>query len=62
MSNLYCKTKAGKFFKVWSNNVDEKTMHVYPHNEQFDAESTVTDIVQYSEIEKVDTRLSALEC
>lgn len=37
-------------------------MHVYPHNEQFDAESTVTDIVQYSEIEKVDTRLSALEC
>ena len=61
MSNLYCKTKSGKVFKVWTDNTDEETMNVYPTDEQFDAESTNTKIVKYSEIEKVDSNLAILQ-
>ncbi|MFS1428525.1 hypothetical protein LMH73_015590 [Vibrio splendidus] len=50
MSSLYCKTKTGKVYQIWSDNTDEQTMHVYPHDEQFDAESTVTTIINYSDI------------
>ena len=61
MSNLYCKTKSGKIFKVWSDNVDEKTMNVFPYDEQFDAESTNTDIIPYADIDTANSDLSALE-
>jgi hypothetical protein len=60
MSNLYCKTKLGKIFKVWSDNTEEKTMHVHPSDEHFDAESTNCHIIKYSEIDKVDSNLAVL--
>jgi hypothetical protein len=60
MSTLYCKTKSGKIFKVWSDNVDEETMHVYSVDEHFDVESTETQIFKYSEIDKVDSNLAVL--
>jgi hypothetical protein len=60
MSHLYCKNKAGKIFKVWSDNTEEETMNVYPVEEHFDAESTNTLLFKYSEIEKVDTNLALL--
>lgn len=57
ISNLYCKTKSGQIFKVWSDNTLEETMNVYPIDEQFDAESTNTQLIQYSNIESVMNNL-----
>jgi hypothetical protein len=61
MSNLYCKTKSGKTFKIWSDNTKEETMDVYPVDEQFDAESTNTQLIKYCEIDQVDGNLSVLK-
>lgn len=57
----YCKTKKGDIFKIWSDNTEEETMHVYPADENFDAESTITNVIAYSDIECVDSNLSILE-
>ena len=55
MCNMYCKTKTGEIFKVWSDNTLDETMDVYPINEMFD-----TELIQYSDIEKVDSNLAVL--
>lgn len=47
----YCKTKAGKVYKIWSDNVEERTLNVYPEDEHFDAESTNTTVFRYDEVE-----------
>lgn len=50
---MYCKTKSGKIFKIWSDNPDEKTMNVYPATENFDPEVTCTDEIPYSDVVKI---------
>ena len=60
MCNMYCKTKTGEIFKVWSDNTLDETMDVYPINEMFDTELTNTQLIQYSDIEKVDSNLAVL--
>lgn len=44
--------KNGKKVRLWSDNVDEETMHVYDADEEFDAESTICDIVKYAEVKE----------
>jgi hypothetical protein len=60
MSNLYCKTKNGEVFKVWSDNPSEQTMNVYPVEDIFDAESTNTTAIDYHDIACVDSNFPLL--
>lgn len=61
LNDTYCKTKDGKIHKIWSNNIEEKTMHVYRHDEHFDAESTVTNVIRYDDIERTSDNLESLQ-
>ena len=49
----FCKLKSGEVVGIWSDNFDdnEKTMHVFPMDQDFDAEWDICDIVKYDEIE-----------
>lgn len=57
----YCKTKSGNIFKIWSDNEDEETMHVYPADEQYYADSTNCEIIPYSEISATDSNIFVLD-
>ena len=50
--NLYCKTKSGQIFNVWSDNCTG-TFEVYPLNEAASVENTIT--IRHEDIENLDT-------
>lgn len=58
--SLYCITKKGETFKVFSDNTEEETYDVYPVDEKFSAQSTVLETLKYSEVFNTDTNLSLL--
>ena len=59
--SLYCKTKSGQIFNVWSDNCSEGTFDCYPLNEVFCAESTNLTTIRHEDIENLDTNLSILQ-
>lgn len=49
-NTIHVRTKSGSIFKVWSDNVDEQDLNVYPADENFDAEATTTTLIKYNEV------------
>lgn len=63
--HTYCRLKNGKIMIVYSDNVDEKTMHLFELDEldelgNYDAEFLTTEEYCYSEIEQVSRDLDFL--
>lgn len=63
--HTYCKLKNGEIMIVWSDNVEEETVDLYPLSKKdtFDVEFDIlTKVgVPYSDIERTDTNLSYLQ-
>lgn len=62
----FVKTTDGKVHVVWSDNVDEKTMHLIPisstwGNGQYDPESASTNIYDYEDIAIVSNDRNLVE-
>lgn len=57
--STYCLLKDGRQMVVWSDNTDEKTMHVYPIEDlsNFDASHQYFTKVDYSDIVRTDTNV-----
>lgn len=53
----FCKLKDGREMIVFSDNTDERTMHVFPVDEfnHYDAEYLQCEEVPYSDILRTDT-------
>jgi hypothetical protein len=53
----YCKLKDGREMVVFSDNIDEETMHVFSVDElpHYDPEWIICEEVPYSAIERTDT-------
>ena len=50
----FCKLKTGECMKIWSDNVDENTMHLFPMSLlDYDIEVDTPDIYSYEDIEKL---------
>jgi len=50
---MYIKTIDGKEWKLWSDNIDEETMHVIPKDKEheFDVEFDTCDMITYKDVE-----------
>ncbi len=61
--NTYIKLKNGKIWILWSDNVEEKTMHVYSldRKDDWDAEWDRLTVINYSDVEMSDTNLTVLQ-
>lgn len=49
----FCKLKSGKVKFIWSDNIEEETMHLFPAElaYSYDIEWDIPDIFSYEEIE-----------
>ncbi|KKL06849.1 hypothetical protein LCGC14_2591900 [marine sediment metagenome] len=61
--HTYVKLKNGEIWILWSDNVEEETMHVYPldRKDNWDVEWDKCTEINYSDIEMTDTNLVVLQ-
>jgi len=59
--HTYVLLKDGRVMVIWSDNMKDETMNVYPSDIEFDPEFHVTEEIKYSDIVNIDSNLASLK-
>ncbi len=52
--NAFCKLKTGECMLIWSDNIEEKTIHLFPMDKiDYNVEYDTPDIYSYEDIEEL---------